>query len=785
MKKLILARLDWVLGLGLLGYGFFLLLNYWGAYPTYGWGIEPDLSIPGSSGFQQNIKSIWFPFLLLFLSIWGGLTWKGRKVSIFGLTLCLWLGLAGFLLLSGLLQSGNIFEEISFLGMLFKVLLTTGIILLGVVVFTILLIGFGLVLMRFFGVPKVSSNFWHKILLSIHVKDDSEAEDSGLQYWLYFFMGFICLSFLVFLLTTLDLFILPVLVTFLAFIVIYFWKEFREILSNFFVHRIELSSWQTVVLAIVFGITILNIAQSFFPFSLGWDTSNHYLLTTKILMETGELRTGIYPAFMEMVLSVFGKFTGLSGVQFLIVFWGSFLPLSLYMLGRMFKLSESLNLLLVLSFFLLPAVQFQLSKDLKLDIIFCQLIITILAYLPKRKAMFLLGFAPLAKLTAFGFFPVAIGVSFWKRGRCKIKAILVSMGLLFLPFSIYAGMNLWAHGSIPKTMGQWQSVLLKGENLQPLVHIPQVISAKPNWVVSTEKIVSSKDKKYVSTSFEEEIGRYAGFESNLFKKLWAVFLSPNIPKLNKQYVDLGFIWIFLLPFFVWSFFVAFKKKKKSLLFYFLAITFFFLWLFILGGVAWYSLPFILLVFVLGGGFFTKEKDMYYTYKVFHFFLFISVLFGLWGFGLHVSQSSIKTTLSWAVDPTTKTAEQLSRLYHGEARSVADIMNIDTQKKILRVGTFAKFWLDQPDRRVIEDPQLDILGRMMHGRSNQAILQILKDNKITYLLFDRGTMSIETNKKGTLHQKVAQIDSFIQEMRKQQKIKILFWGKRIILVQLST
>jgi hypothetical protein len=343
----------------------------------------------------------------------------------------------------------------------------------------------------------------------------------------------------------------------------------------------------------------LNFSQNFYPFSVGWDSANHYLLTIKLLIENGDLRTGIFPAFIEIVLGIFGKIFGLTGVQFLIIFWGSLLPITFYMVGKRFKINNLLNILLAISLFFIPAIQFQFSNDVKLDIIYLQLLLVILAYFQTKRSLLLLGFAPLAKLTAFWLFPVAIFSQFIDFTKKKIKIVFISIIILFLPISIFCISNLLEYGQLPSNLYQWQEILLKGKNNQPKVDFTPILSAKLDWVASINAIKNTKKSKYTSTSFKEEVSRYSGFETNFFKKIWAIFTSPNIPFVNKQYVDLGFLWILFLPILIFSLYLSFKQKKEIFLLSSLAISFFLPWIFITEGIAWYGGPFLILLYLIG------------------------------------------------------------------------------------------------------------------------------------------------------------------------------------------
>ena len=762
MKKKLLLYLDPILGASVLICGFFLLWQYFVAYSTYGAVLD------STSNFSKNFFLIIIPFLLIFLALLGAMFWQRIKITLAKMALFLYLGLVVGLLLIGILQPQDVFANQNIFSVFLKLLLTFGVMIFGSIVFTLILIVTG----------KIFIKTTEKI-----VTRDKELENNITKYLLYFFVGFFVISFLGFFLAKAGFFILPVFVSIFVFIITFFWSEFKGLLNKFFTQGVRFNVWHSIAVSLVLSVVVLNFLQTFFPFSIGWDSSNHYLLTTKLLMEGEGLRGGIFPPFVEIVLAIFGKFFGLSGVQFLLVFFGSLLPFTFYMVGKYFKIKEPLNILLALSFFLIPAIGFQLSKDVKFDIIYLQLLLIVLVHSRAKIALLLLGFAPLMKLTAFWFFPVAFLAQFVNFSKKRIKEILFSILLLILPFSIWGIFNLVNYGEIPTNTHELQNVLLKGKDVQPKVKIPKVLSLNSSFIVSIEP-VKTTENKYNSTSFQEEVGRYSGFETNFFKKIWSIFTSPNIPAVSKQYVDLGFLWIIFLPILIFVFYEGFRKKDELLLLGFLATGFFIPWIFMTEGVAWYGLPFLAILFILVGKVLTQYEKLKITNLVIVFFVLLSVFTGLYSRLSHSGINQILTSLSWASIPTTENADRLANVYFTEERKVADILNEDPDPVIFRIGTLAKFWLSYPDARVVEDPQLDIWSRIIYGRDVDGILSVLKDNNIKYLLIDRGTVSIETDKNGTLHKKFQNLQDFVSSTQKTRKTSLLFYGKRIILLKIG-
>lgn len=501
--------------------------------------------------------------------------------------------------------------------------------------------------------------------------------------------------------------------------------------------KLRINFFEITLLSLVGAVTLLNIAQSFFPFSLGWDSANEYLLTTKLLAEEGFWRTGIFPSFVHIFLSFPARIFGLSVVQFILAAGGTGLWLVMIWLGQKLGLKRIYTLLIATTFFLIPAIQFQLSRDLKPDIFFLiVLLIGLGKWLDNKKMIssFLIGFSALLKLTAVWFFPFYTLLLFFQKISWKQK--MISLFLLVLPLGIWMGVNFWQ----TKSLDPW--ILLKGQ------------SSAPTFVLEAETSPS--------TSFAEEVERYGGVN------LWDVFRSTHVPELRKQYTDLGFWWFAILPFFLFFFFKEKWNKEKEL--GFLSFGFFVCWVIWGEGVAWYGLPGLGLLILLSGRYFQSSKILKISYCN---ILAISIVLGIVSRIEHSYPNSFYASVSWAKNPTLENSEILSDNFFLEEKRAAEILNQDLESNIYRIGTMTKFWIHNPDRRILDDAQLDIFMRLGDGK-----LQKLQEQSFGYVLYDKATPSIEKNPEGSLHQKV---DSFLQFT--DAHLEEVFAGERLILFKI--
>ncbi len=753
MQKFFNSKLDQLLFLLFFSLSSFFLFKYLSFYPSYQEGFSTG------NNFSSNIKII--APLFLFLIIWFSLFlyYQNRKITPLRILLNFLGGITlGMILFASIAGGKDIFKNIAVSMVFLNILGTLLLFLIGVILFTLFLTGVG----------------------SGILKGIKQQQEKKLPLLSKFFIGFITLSFVGFGLAKIGFFNLEVFLGLFVLLSFVFWKNLKTVFKTIFINReVTLSKTELFLVSLLGSVIVLNFIQSFYPFSVGWDSMNQYLLTVNTLIENGTLRSGLFPPFIEIVLAIFGKFFGLSGVQFLLNFWGSLLIFSFFHLARSFNISRTTSLLLVSSFFVLPTISFQLSRDLKLDLIFLQLILTAIL-LWKQKAFplsaFLFGFAVLCKLTALWLFPFLILLFLFIPNQSKnqfkrLKKSGYLLLLLGLPIGFWSIINVLDVGHFPKNLNQARIIFLQGKIETPVLKIT------PTKTQSHQKIVS--------TAFREEVSRYSGFKTHFLEKVWAIFSSPEIPDKNKQYVDLGFLWLGNLIFLIFGFLIFWKKIKQEYKWFLgLGLSFFFFWISIGQGIAWYGLPFLALLYLLSASFISTQP-LKRTSQAFTFFLIISLLLGIFSRLEHSFKQNFLTTISWATFPTNENKERLENSFFNEEKQAAAILNKDKTSKILRVGTMARFFIQNGENRIFEDPQLDLFQQLTIEADTLIILDRLTKNNIRYLLIDRGATSIEKNPEGSLHQKFKKLESFLERSLVQKKIQLLINGNRIVLIKVSS
>ena len=827
-------------------WSLFLLLIFLAWHPTYLHGIEKfhsfflrfvDIqnffswffpedvkSMRSYRDFLINAKTVLPLFLFLFVFIFSCLFKTKDKITIPPILVLFWFSLifgSFFCIFLNFFYSESSFDIITF----FK---TQGSNMLKSLGFWSLFFFAAIILTLFI-------LFLGKIFLDIFYRKEEEfslLEIGGI--------GFIILAFLGFLAAKIKLFHPLLFSGIFGICLVIFWEKFLSLTKKIGSENIKIFWWEVFLGSILGTIFIMTLLQVVMPFPLGWDTMNQYWLTVKILMVDGTLRPGILPPFTEIVLGVGAKFLGLSFVAFLQNFWGVFLIIFLVYLGQKLQVSRKINFLLALTFFTLPALQFELLKDLKIDVIFLEIILLGFIFWTKkfyRLAALAFGFAVLQKISAIIFFPVFVFLLFFKKISWPKK--------LIYPLFLFIPITIWLSGNI-----------LKIKNLFPInaskvIHFfrgeipgPKIFISKYDKKISSKKEINTQNKKIEknnpevpsstqkkvtkkirATGYEEEVERYGGHSDNFLKKIWAIFTSPEIPNLNKQYVDINFLWLSFIPFLIFFalekiYFLA-KEKYQTLInknenkkiekkldepedvikmidnyedsvlnsisetknenikniidFFIFALFFFVLWIWKLEAVAWYGFPSLIIFFLLSGKIFDWHKSFK---RVFLMFLVINFSLNIWSYLQHNSWHSVQATIIWSQNYNEKVQDALETKFLTEEKKAAKIINRDSESRIYRIGTLMKFWIKNPDNRIYDDAQLDMFTELFAEEDLNKTLERFRENKFKYVLLDLGTTSIERDKQGSLHQKFNNFKKFAS-----QKLRKLYQGpKRLILFE---
>ncbi|MCF7812604.1 hypothetical protein K9M59_03355 [Candidatus Gracilibacteria bacterium] len=699
---------------------FFLFLHF---HPLYQW----DFIV--LQGLEENIFSTLWMVLFLLLGA-GSFSFFLSRFSPIKIFFFFWGELTFGALFLG--WWADILTDISLFEYFFRFAGTYGLFLLAIFIFLFLLIGIG---------SKVLKN------------EKSSLFQEGV-------VGFASLGFIGFFLAEFGLFHPLLWGPALLFFLLWDWSFFQKKFSQFCQTSCAFSRSEKVFLSIVLTITSLNIFQTFFPFSVGWDSLNHYFVTIRELAENGVLRSGIFPPFTEIVLAFPTQILGLSAVPFFLVLTGGILWGLMLGAGKKLQIPQEVNGLLATTFFLLPAVQFQLSRDPKMDIVFLIFLFGSFSFFREKRwdwAALLLGISSLLKLTSLWFFPFFLFLFIRDVSFKKYRLLLRIIGLLFLPLLLWGGMNFMRTSDIPQNISAQKEIFFRGPDYSPQL--------------------KTEHTEFSSTGFQEEVTRYSGYSANPLVRLWSAFTDQNVPPHYRQYVDNGFWWFVLLPV-VFGFLLYFWKKKDSDDFWLVILggCFFLCWVWWGHVIAWYGWPWMILLLFLAGRILTRDV----SWKRTLIFLFmISLGLGLFSRLEHTFRAPLMASLSWAAFPNQENANRLSDEFFREEKEVARLLHQDPKAKIYRIGTMTNFWIQNADRRIFDDPQLDRFAMLAEEDNDfSSLKKQLQDQNFQYILVDRATASIEREESGTLHQKFSNFQIFADQF-----LRPLFWGDRLILFEI--
>ncbi len=512
------------------------------------------------------------------------------------------------------------------------------------------------------------------------------------------------------------------------------------------------------------SIVVLNLLSSSLPFVIGWDSSTHYFLTIKEIIENNYFRSGIYPYLTELVLGGIGKLVGFEATPTILLMSG--VLVFLYGLQRWcqsLKITKQLSSILIVTLFMIPAVQFQFLRDIKLDILLTGIILLgVTAWYEKKyiKAAIFIGISPLIKITTlwflgcFGLFLLVLWIT--KKDRKKIGLTLM---ILVIPLLCWGSWNI-VRSDTKITTKNIVSLFIKGQKRDPKLNL----KLPPSEGKEIQKIKSStpKTKRPKRTGFSEEVERYGGWSHNPFKRFYTILTSKYIVNGGTYYTNLSVLWLwFFLVGLALPFYRDFKKQSQEHLWiYGTLVIGVFVWGYVGEGVAWYGFPILIpLMIMVCANLRSKIPS-----KILYTILGIPLFLGITTWMNYYDLRHIAVTMQWWKNPTIETKKSIESRFFRLEMEVGEFLNTNYREGDITwwVGTMVGIYVDQYDERMVKDDQLDRWTQMVHGRTNEEILRLLKQNNIRWFLVDNSTPGLEINRNGTLHQKYNAFKTFLEE-----------------------
>ena len=636
-------------------------------------------------------------------------------------------------------------------------------------------------------------------LLNLFFKKKLKIEVENFEYLLCSVgLGMAILSFMLFILSFFHLFnVLSVGILFFIGITLSY-RQIPELLhltfkSNF---SIKLFSHFSLALTIFGVLCAFNIIDILRPIPASWDETISYINIPHLLSENNGL-FGRMPYAFGLIQSVGFLLSENSAVAMFFALFAGFGAIStLYFILKKF-FSDSFSFYLATTFYSLPFVFWITGVDIKPDlalVFIANLAILNFYYWLHNKqeknyflylCSFLLGFAMSIKYTVLILivtFFIALFYIFFKRIGL-IAGFLGSASILFLAGILKSDISIWGDNALKiisliafgvaiiltgiiafsKNNYFWQKfkkVLLCGL----LVFIPLSIWFANNYIhykslnFSTllyGKFQTNIDYKSLGVDrglcqgADEEMQRYLGGDSivkALFSLPWDVTMNNYLHKLH---VDIGplflaFIVILILYLFKKntsdsknkqnSIFTVIEKNRIWIHLLLFSFIYYFFWTFAARGIIWYGITgFIGLIILSGLGFCFLERESKYMKYLLGAVLAI----------LFITNLSARYT--WAanakligyINGYINESQFMDYIFPNILAGSKIINTSQKDTKIIRAGTYMKYWINNNYKRVIDDDGVDVLNSSLTvGKENadkrfESIKDFVKNLNLVY------------------------------------------------------
>lgn len=635
-----------------------------------------------------------------------------------------------------------------------------------------------------------------KVILDRLFKQYLFFKDKLAEFLFSFGFGIIIIIFVLFFLALFKLLIFKVVLAALIILFVLSIKNIFYWLKSFFSRNIIIETNYFNPYIFLYILIFIFLAHNFLellrPIPLGFDDLTEYQNTPKLMAEEGKLLSGVLSYYWELFISLGFVLFKSATVSFLLSFLGSILFLiafyfvsKTYFVYRNFDDIKARNLAMLSTaiFYTLPMTVFQSSKDMKVDLI--SIFFTLLSLFCfwqwkesflKNKinnysllilAFFLVGFSMAIKYTNFFFLSIliiwAIYIIFL-RYRFKLSKyflILVFVIIALLPILPIAIRNIYQTKSLSL------SNIRLGKPINDSIVINPPFNETPGIETDYQKYMKKKN-----SGVREELGRYTGYESWYKKYLLLPIRITSNTMIAGSYVDIGFLFLGLIPLSYLLLLKRRKKEKNRWLTEIAAFTliFYLFWLFFASGVIWYGLGgFIFLCILLVEALISIKQN--YSRYLYYFTLGYLII---WLVCVTVLRTTILSDYGLMIDPIGlkyARGEIDEKLYLEDKfqpyKSFIDIINQDIQQnpdnppKVYRIGTYYKYMIIHNDKTVLDDQMIDKFAFAYQDKDDQKMIERFKNTGIKYLLIDRNLMKLDSTPEKSL---LAKGDNFLKFLK---------------------
>ena len=522
-----------------------------------------------------------------------------------------------------------------------------------------------------------------------------------------------------------------------------------ELKYNIFDLRIWMFCFWIFLLAI-------NLSDIIRPIPIGWDDLGRYMNKARMIAVRGHMVPGGEMFPFELLTSAGFLFSANAALSMAISWLGGLLgSIAIFAVGKRYW-NTAIGMTAAAIWYTMPMIAHISFVDMKVDtMLFFISALSIYAFIEWTQnhkkvpwlylCAVLAGFAWTIKITSALLIAGLSAVFFiqllsWKdTWRRKIITSFVTIAMLLLPFLPWAIFNL-------STWGWWFSPYL-GPYITSF-NFDNIVIRQNDW-----KMIGIDPSVCSNSAYVEEVGRYTGNLSGIMKYLrqpWDLTMNTFI---NDFYLIIGFLFLALLPLWLISIIKKSQIKPESKILIIFTIVYYALWCWQGNGIPWYGIV-MFLPFSLGAAnIIYNINEPKWMRILLSFIVVISI----------VSHLVLRSERYGNENITRYSGGQISAAEFTETllpdyRKITSIIETESART-LRIGTFLPYFINNNDRLLFNDNQLDTFNCIDNEQDDEVTLNRLQKLGFKYIILDLNTATIESNPEGTLHKKVNRFAEF--------------------------
>ncbi|MCG6535749.1 MAG: hypothetical protein L7F78_13885, partial [Syntrophales bacterium LBB04] len=356
--------------------------------------------------------------------------------------------------------------------------------------------------------------------------------------------------------------------------------------------------------------------------------------------------------------------------------------------------------------------------------------------------------------------------------------LLVLIVGIAVPIAPYAVKNIVDAGQIT-----WQSLRI-GKSGIPAMHLDPPLPG----LMGQRPILSS-------TGVEEEQGRYAGFGQGIRKYLLLPFTITFNPLVAGMYVDIGYIFLALLPLALILYLgrpesgSSLPLRQEIIL---VGAVYWLLWGLFARGIIWYGFGGFIFLFLFLVEIIHILQEEYWRGLRYA----VNTAIILWFLCTLCLRTANLPAQAVFIDPVglayaggiideqgylqQKTPAYLTILQIINSDIAA---NKEHPPRIYRVGTFIKYFIHRNNELVLDDNQLDIFMFLSQDQDDKKTIARFKHAGYKYLVIDTNAATIDKTPGKTLRAKYHALTNFIEQNHESLKVIVNEPKQAIMLIQI--